>query len=290
MYKRQRPAPPGAAGAGRAGGGDGAPLLVATGIRKRYRLGGFFRRGTVEAVRGAGLTVARGEVVGLVGPSGCGKSTLARCLLALERADGGEVLLSGTRFDRLRGDALRRRRREAQVIFQDARASLNPGRSAREVVCEPLDYFGIGTAAARRARAAALLERVGIPAALQERRPGALSSGQCQRVAIARALAPQPDLLVCDEPVSALDLSVQAQVLHLLQALQAEDGFGMLFITHNLAVVEALSRRVAVMAGGEIVEELEVVPGRALADAARHPATRELLAAVPALPGGAPPA
>jgi ABC-type glutathione transport system ATPase component len=278
------------AGTAAAATGHRAPLLTATGIRKRYRLGGLFRRGTVEAVRGAGLTVARGEVVGLVGPSGCGKSTLARCLLALERADGGEVLLGGTRFDRLRGDALRRRRREAQVIFQDARASLNPGRSARDVVCEPLDYFGIGTPAARRARAAALLERVGIPAALQGRRPGSLSSGQCQRVAIARALAPQPDLLICDEPVSALDLSVQAQVLHLLQALQGEYGFGMLFITHNLAVVEALSTRVAVMADGEIVEELEVVPGGTLAGAARHPATRALLAAVPALPGGAPPA
>ena len=225
-------------------------------------------------------------MVGLVGPSGCGKSTLTRCLLALERADGGEVLLTGRRFDGLRGDALRRRRREAQVIFQDARASLNLGRSARDVVGEPLDYFALGTPAERRIRAAALLERVGIPAALQGRLPGALSSGQCQRVAIARALAPQPDLLVCDEPVSALDLSVQAQVLQLLQALQAEHGFGMLFISHNLAVVAALCHRVAVMAGGEIVEVLAVDPERGLAGAARHPATRELLDAVPALPGG----
>jgi ABC-type glutathione transport system ATPase component len=258
-------------------------LLDVRDLRKRYRLGSMSRRITVDAVRGATLEIRRGEVLGLVGASGCGKSTLARCVLRLERADGGWVTLAGHRLDQLGGDALRRRRRHVQIIFQDARGSLNPRRPAGRIVCEPLDYFGMGKPTERAARARSLLERVGLTPDAFGRRPGNLSSGQCQRVAIARALAPEPDLLVCDEPVSALDLSVQAQILQLLHSLQLELGFGMLFISHNLAVVEALSNRVVVMDAGEIVETLDLTPQRSLAGAAQHPVTRELLAAVPRL-------
>jgi ABC-type glutathione transport system ATPase component len=240
--------------------------------------------GPVVALQDVSLALPAGEVLAVMGESGCGKSTLARCILQLERADGGTVTLAGQRLDRLRAEALRRQRRHVQIIFQDARGSLNPRRTALRIAREPLDYFQIGTPEDRTARAQSLLEQVGLGPDLWERRPGTLSSGQCQSLAIARALAPEPEFLVCDEPVSALDLSVQAQILQLLHALQQQRGFGMLFISHNLAVVEALSDRVLVMDAGRIVEVLELGPDRRLATVARHPVTRDLLAAVPRLP------
>jgi oligopeptide/dipeptide ABC transporter ATP-binding protein len=278
----ERPAVAGPPSGAERAGSAGA-LLAVEGLSKSYRVGGLFDRRRVEAVRDVVLCVRRGEVVGLVGASGCGKSTLARCILRLERADAGTVALLGSRLDRLTGETLRRHRRHAQIIFQDARGSLNPRRAALRLVREPLDYFAIGTPAQRDARAAVLLERVGLTPDQWTRRPGSLSSGQCQRVAIARALASEPDLLVCDEPVSALDLSVQAQVLQLLHSLQTDLGFGMLFISHNLAVVEALSHRVVVMDAGRVVETLDLRAHASLGAAARHPTTRALLDAVPRL-------
>lgn len=233
----------------------------------------------VHAVTDFTAHVRKGETLGLVGESGCGKSSAARAVMQLPRPTGGRVALDGQELTGLRGSALQKARRRFQMIFQDPIASLNPRMTIREIVSAPLEIAGIGTKAEREARVAEMLETVGINAdQAMDRRPHEFSGGQCQRISIARALILQPDLLVCDEAVSALDVSVQAQVLNLLEKLKRDLGLTMLFISHDLAVVKHVSDRVAVMYLGRLCE---------LADAETiyrnpvHPYTRTLLSAVP---------
>ncbi|GAA4542425.1 ABC transporter ATP-binding protein [Pseudonocardia xishanensis] len=250
------------------------PLVEVRGLTKEFPLG---RRRTLRAVDDVSFTVARGETLALVGESGSGKSTTARLVLRLADPTAGEVRFDGVDVTALKGGPWRELRRRAQLIYQNPYASLDPRFSVAEVVTEPLRAFGIGTAAERRERAGGLLERVALPAALLDRRPVELSGGQRQRVAIARALALNPDLVVCDEPVSALDVSVQAQVLELLDELQREQGLTYLFISHDLAVVRRIAHRVGVMREGRL---LELRPTEELFTDPDHEYTRELLAAI----------
>lgn len=253
----------------------GVPLVAGEGLVRLYTARGGRR---VQALRGVSLAVYPGESVAVVGESGSGKSTLVRLLAALERPDGGRVLWDGADVARLSTTAVRQERRHVQVIFQDSLAAFNPRFRIGQIVGEPLANF---PAAGRDEDAAvlALLDRAGLAPELVSRFPHELSGGQQQRVAIARALAPQPRLLLCDEPLSGLDVSVQAQMLQLLQQLRQENGLSLLFVTHNLALVPYVSDRVLVMQAGRVVEEL---PAQAL-DTASHPYARALLAAVPDL-------
>jgi oligopeptide/dipeptide ABC transporter ATP-binding protein len=257
------------------------PLLEARALCRSYRTAG----GRVRALRGVDLAIAAGETLGLVGESGCGKSTLARVLLRLEELDSGSVRFAGREVSAAGGRGLRAFRREAQLVFQDPVASLDPRQRVLAIVGEPIAVHRLARSrAARRARVAGLLEQVGLPAAALERYPHELSGGQRQRVGIARALAVEPRLLVADEPVSALDLGVQAQIVNLLLELQRRRGLSLLFISHDLRLVLRIARRVAVMYLGRIVEE---AAAGELAAGARHPYTRALLAATPTLAGGA---
>jgi len=224
------------------------------------------------------LTIARGETLALVGESGAGKSTLARCVVRLEDPDGGRILYAGQEIGRLRGTALRRWRRHVQIVFQDPHGSLNPRMRVGTAVREPLEVHGIARGPGADARVAELFREVGLDPDYRRCYPHELSGGQRQRVGIARALAVSPELLVLDEPVSALDVSVQAQVLALLRDLQARRGLTYLFVAHDLAVVRQMADRVAVMYLGRIIEEAPAE--RVFADP-RHPYTRALLAAVP---------
>ena len=233
----------------------------------------------VRAVSDVSFTVARGETLGLVGESGCGKTTTGRAVAQVQRPTSGTVRLDGTDLTRLRGEALRRSRTLVQMVFQDPISSLNPRRRVLDAVAEPLAVWGRGTGDERREQARAMLEAVGIdPDDARTRRPSEFSGGQCQRISIARALMLEPRLLVCDEPVSALDVSVQAQILNLLADLKESHGLTMLFIAHDLAVVKNVSDRVAVMYLGKLVEtatpdELYQVPA--------HHYSAALLAAIP---------
>ena len=236
------------------------------------------RKPPIQAVDGVSFSVARGETLSLVGESGCGKTTTAKSVMRLIEPTSGSVQLDGEELTTLSAEQMRLRRRDVQIIFQDPYASLSPRLAAGEIVGEPLRNFGMHSRAERRERVAWLFDKVGLRPESVTKFPHEFSGGQRQRLGIARALALNPKLIVCDEPVSALDVSVQAQVVNLLMDLQAEFGIAYLFVAHDLAVVRHISHRVAVMYLGRIVE---MADRDTLFSAARHPYTQILLSAVP---------
>ena len=258
-----------------------APHVAVDALVKHFGGGGLFGRGpVVRAVDGVSLRIARGETLGLVGESGCGKSTLGRAVLRLVEPTSGRVVIDGTDVTALAPGALRRFRRHAQMIFQDPYSSLNPRMTIGEIVVEPMLVHGLlpSGRAARRAEAARLLERVHLRPDLMDRRPHEFSGGQRQRVGIARALAVRPGFIVADEPISALDVSIQAQIVNLLVELRQAEHLTYLFVSHDLKVVRHLCDRVAVMYLGRVVE---VADADALFRAPQHPYTEALLSAVP---------
>ncbi|MGX8908165.1 dipeptide ABC transporter ATP-binding protein [Streptomyces netropsis] len=258
------------------GPSDGTPLLEATGLRREFGRG----KRAVTAVDEVSLTVRAGETVGVVGESGSGKTTLGRMLVRLLEPTGGELRYRGRDIGTLRERELRSFRSELQMVFQDPVSSLNPRRSVGESIADPLRAAGKLGDTEIVARVRELLERVGLDPGAYHRYPHEFSGGQRQRVGIARALAPEPRLIVCDEPVSALDVTTQAQVVRLLGELQRDLGLALVFIAHDLAVVRQVSDRLVVMRGGRIVEE---GPADSVYEQPRHPYTQGLLAAVPLL-------
>ena len=264
-------------------------LLEVHGLKKHFALRRSFwggPRAHVYAVDGVSFHIDKGETLALVGESGCGKSTVGRAVLRLFEITAGRVVLDGQRIDDLAAGALRPLRRRIQVVFQDPFSSLNPRMRVRDILAEPIRNFGLASSTADLdARIDALLDTVRLPREAARRWPHEFSGGQRQRIGIARALAAEPDLIVCDEAVSALDVSVKAQIVNLLQDLQRKLGLAMLFISHDLAIVEHMTHRVAVMYLGKIVE---TAPKRQIFAAPRHPYTRALLSAVPVpMPGAA---
>ena len=260
------------------------PLVSAVGLSKHYAIrgGAFLRRQTaaIRAMDGVDLDIMPGETLGLVGESGCGKSTLGRTLIRLIEPTDGTILFDGADITALDAKAMRPKRRAMQIIFQDPYGALNPRMSVEDIVMEPLVIHGARADAATRALVADMLRLVGLPQRAASRFPHEFSGGQRQRVGIARALALKPRFVVCDEPVSALDVSVQAQIVNLLQDLQTELGLTYLFIAHDLSVVKHISDRVAVMYLGKIVE---IAEKRMIYAAPQHPYTQALIAAVPVL-------
>ncbi|MFI4986397.1 MAG: ABC transporter ATP-binding protein [Alphaproteobacteria bacterium] len=257
------------------------PVMEVVGLKKHFPVRkGLLRRsaGQILAVDGISFSIAEGETLGLVGESGCGKSTVARTVLRLVKPTAGTIALNGCDITHLGKSALRPHRREMQIIFQDPFSSLNPRMAAGDIVGEPLSVHGIARGREREVLVAALFERVGLRPAQMRSFPHEFSGGQRQRVCIARALALDPKLIVGDEPVSALDVSIQAQVINLLMDLQREKRLSYLFIAHDLAVVEHISHRIAVMYLGKIVEYAEKC---SLFTNPLHPYTEALLAAVP---------
>jgi peptide/nickel transport system ATP-binding protein/oligopeptide transport system ATP-binding protein len=232
----------------------------------------------VRALNRVSLTLGRGEVLGIVGESGCGKSTLGRALLRLIEPTSGRVFFEGEDLTGLDRGALKRRRRDLQIVFQDPFGSLNPRHRVGGIIREPLDVHGIGTARERAERVRTLLKIVGLPDDAAGRYPHEFSGGQRQRIAIARALALEPKLIVADEPVSALDVSIQSQIINLIADLRARLGLSILFISHDLSVVRHVSDRIAVMYLGSIVE---TGPAAAVMDKPTHPYTQALLSAIP---------
>jgi oligopeptide/dipeptide ABC transporter ATP-binding protein len=256
-------------------------LLAAEHLSRQFGTRGLLsKRRPVQAVTDVSFAIGRGEAVGLVGESGSGKSTIGRLVLGLLPPTAGRVALDGADVARARGSALRALRRRLQLVFQNPDSSLDPRRRIGAQIIDGLAIHAIVAKAERRARAAALLHQVGLSATHLDRFPHEFSGGQRQRIAIARALATEPEFLVADEPVSALDVSVQAQVLALLADLRSRLGLGLLFISHDLSVVRSLCDRVLVLYLGRIMEE---GPAEAVLDHPRHPYTRALLSAVPSL-------
>ena len=257
-------------------------LLEVNALKKHFPVRGGWLGGVtghVRAVDGVTFSIARGETLSLVGESGCGKSTVGKAVLRLVDLTDGEVLLDGIRIDNIPARRLRPLRRRIQVVFQDPFSSLNPRMRVRDIIAEPLRNFGLAKGAAEiDDRVAALMDTVRLPRDAMRRLPHEFSGGQRQRIGIARALAPGADLIICDEAVSALDVSVKAQIVNLLSDLQDELGLALLFISHDLAIVEHLTHRVAVMYLGRIVE---IADRATLFARPRHPYTRALLSAVP---------
>lgn len=258
------------------------PLIEVKNLVKSYSVtGGFFGgvKGQVKAVSDVSFAIRKGETLGLVGESGCGKSTLGRCLVRLTDVTSGQMIYDGTDYTQLSGEVLRRMRRKIQMIFQDPYASLNPRMTIEETLEEPLLIHRLGgDRAGRSMRISKLLDLVGLRQEARSRYPHEFSGGQRQRICIARALAVEPEFIVCDEPVSALDVSIQAQVINLLQDLQKELKLTYLFIAHDLKVVQHISDRIAVMYLGKVVEEGESID---LYKNPIHPYTKALLSAIP---------
>jgi len=258
--------------------GAHAPVLRVEGLAKHFRAA---RGALVRAVQEVSFELARGETLGVVGESGCGKSTVARTLMRLEEPTAGRAWLDGDDLFAMGPQALRAARRRMQIVFQDPYASLNPRMSVAEIIAEPWDIHpGIVPRAKRRERVSELLDSVGLSPDHAERYPHQFSGGQLQRIGVARAMALQPEVLICDEPVSALDVSVQAQVVNLLEEIQARHSIAYIFIAHDLAVVRHLSHRIAVMYLGRIVE---MGTQQQISNAPRHPYTKALLSAEPRL-------
>jgi len=259
-----------------------APILEVRNLVKHFPIGGGVFGGPpalIKAVDGVSFSIRRGETLGLVGESGCGKTTTGRCILQLEKPTAGEILFEGRDLAALPEGELRKVRRRLQVIFQDPYSSLNPRMTVGQIIAEPLAVHRIvPDRAARATRVRELLGHAGLLPAMARRYPHELSGGQRQRVGIARALAMEPALIVCDEPVSALDVSIQAQIINLLEELQAEFGLTYLFVAHDLSVVRHISDRVAVMYLGKIVE---ITDRKTLYEDPQHPYTKALLSAVP---------
>jgi peptide/nickel transport system ATP-binding protein len=264
------------------------PILEVFSLKKHYPVAGGMlpgRRGMVRAVDDVTFSIAKGETLSMVGESGCGKSTIGRAILRLTPPTAGEVWLDGWRIDTLPTPQLRKLRRHMQVVFQDPFSSLSPRMKVRDIIAEPLVNFGIARGrAAVDDRVADLLDKVRLPRDAMRRFPHEFSGGQRQRIGIARALAPNPALIICDEAVSALDLSFKAQIVNLLSDLQAELGLAMLFISHDLAIVEHMTHRVAVMYLGRIVE---IADRDRLFSAPAHPYTQALLSSIPSFEPGA---
>ena len=257
-------------------------LLEVRDLVKHFPVGGGFlsrSEGVVRAIEGISFTLHRGETLGLVGESGCGKTTTGRCILRLERPTSGQILFEGTDLATKSEQQLREMRRHMQVIFQDPYSSLNPRMTIGQIIAEPLKVHRLVTSKSGRTdRVKELLTQVGLLPQHADRYPHQLSGGQRQRVGIARALAMEPSLIICDEPVSALDVSIQAQIINLLEELQSRLGLTYLFIAHDLSVVRHISDRVVVMYLGKVVE---VADRQTLYEAPVHPYTRALLSAVP---------
>lgn len=260
---------------------EGIPLLEVQNICKYYSGNGGFRKGVksiLHAVNGVSFAIQEGESLGLVGESGCGKSTLARLLVQIEKPSQGTLLFSGTDITHWKGEQLRKWRRNVQIVFQDAFSSLNPRMEIAEIIMDPLrNYKSLGEKDILRG-VDRLLEMVGLETSLKSRYPHELSGGQRQRAAIARALALEPKLVIFDESIASLDVSIQAQILNLIKSLRETLGISMIFISHDLAAVKYVSNKVAVMYLGKIVEILE---SRTLLKEAAHPYTRFLLSSVP---------
>ncbi len=255
-------------------------LLEVNKLEVRYEIPrGFFKTAALRAVNGVTFQLEEGKTLGLVGESGCGKSSLGRAVVRLLEPAGGQIKFEGVDITRLSQGELRPTRRRFQMVFQDPYGSLNPRLTVGEIIAEPLEIYGLGeNRREREERARALLKAVGLLPEHFHRHPHEFSGGQRQRIGIARAIAVEPRLLVCDEPVSALDVSVQAQIINLLQEIQSERGVALLFIAHDLAVVEHISHQIMVMYLGHAVE---IGPARRVTSAPAHPYTQALISAIP---------